>query len=61
MADDASLITQSSAALAGKREETKRANRRAILDAARIGDGPLAQAWLPHTVPLGFHGHFAPA
>jgi len=31
----------------------------AVLDAGRIQDGPLAQAWLPHTVPLGFHGLFA--
>lgn len=29
-----------------------------VLDAQRIGQGPLAQAWLPYTVPLGFHGHF---
>ena len=33
----------------------------AVLDAQRIEEGPLAQAWLPHTVPLGFHGHFAAA
>ncbi|MBO9661516.1 carotenoid oxygenase family protein [Dokdonella sp.] len=31
----------------------------AVLDAERIEDGPLAQAWLPHTFPLGFHGWFA--
>ena len=31
----------------------------AVLDARRIEDGPLAQAWLPYTVPLGFHGCFA--
>lgn len=31
----------------------------AVLDAQRVHDGPLAQAWLPYTVPLGFHGHFA--
>jgi all-trans-8'-apo-beta-carotenal 15,15'-oxygenase len=31
----------------------------AVLDAQRIEQGPLAQAWLPYTVPLGFHGHFA--
>jgi len=30
----------------------------AVLDAERVGRGPLAQAWLPYTVPLGFHGHF---
>lgn len=33
----------------------------AVLDAQRIADGPLAQAWLPYTFPLGFHGHFAAA
>ncbi len=33
----------------------------AVLDARRIGDGPLAQAWLPYSFPLGFHGHFAQA
>lgn len=31
----------------------------AVLDAERVEAGPLAQAWLPHTLPLGFHGHFA--
>ena len=31
----------------------------AVLDARRVNEGPLAQAWLPCTVPLGFHGHFA--
>lgn len=33
----------------------------AVLDAERVDDGPLAQAWLPYAFPLGFHGHFAPA
>jgi len=33
----------------------------AILDAQRVGDGPLATAWLPYAFPLGFHGHFAQA
>ena len=31
----------------------------AVLDAQRVGDGPLAQAWLPYSFPLGFHGCFA--
>ena len=31
----------------------------AVLDAQRVQGGPLAQAWLPYTVPLGFHGTFA--
>ncbi len=29
-----------------------------ILDAENLAAGPLAQAWLPHTLPLGFHGAF---
>lgn len=33
----------------------------AVLDARRIAEGPLAQAWLPYAFPLGFHGHFAAA
>jgi all-trans-8'-apo-beta-carotenal 15,15'-oxygenase len=32
-----------------------------LLDAAAIEDGPLAQAVLPYTLPLGFHGHFQAA
>jgi all-trans-8'-apo-beta-carotenal 15,15'-oxygenase len=31
----------------------------ALLDAERIGDGPVAMAWVPYTTPLGFHGWFA--
>ncbi|HDS1039231.1 TPA: carotenoid oxygenase family protein [Stenotrophomonas maltophilia] len=31
----------------------------AVLDARHVQDGPLAQAWLPYAVPLGFHGTFA--
>ena len=33
----------------------------AILDARHVADGPIAQAWLPRTIPLGFHGAFHPA
>jgi carotenoid cleavage dioxygenase len=29
-----------------------------LLDAARIDDGPIAQAVLPYVLPLGLHGHF---
>ncbi|MEO5735208.1 MAG: carotenoid oxygenase family protein [Rubrivivax sp.] len=32
-----------------------------VLDAARIENGPIAQAMLPYTLPLGFHGNFAAA
>lgn len=31
----------------------------AVLDARHVQNGPLAQAWLPYAVPLGFHGTFA--
>jgi all-trans-8'-apo-beta-carotenal 15,15'-oxygenase len=30
----------------------------ALLDARRVSDGPIATAWLPYTLPLGFHGYF---
>lgn len=30
----------------------------AVLDAERVSDGPIAHAWLPYTMPLGFHGCF---
>lgn len=33
----------------------------AVLDARRIDAGPIAEAWLPYSMPLGFHGTFAPA
>ncbi len=33
----------------------------AILDARRVAAGPVAQAWVPYTFPLGFHGTFAAA
>jgi carotenoid cleavage dioxygenase-like enzyme len=29
-----------------------------LLDAAHVEDGPIAQAVLPYTLPLGFHGNF---
>ena len=32
-----------------------------VLDAGHVDAGPIAQAWLPYAVPLGFHGHFAAA
>ncbi len=32
-----------------------------LLDAARIEDGPIAQATLPYVLPLGFHGNFTAA
>lgn len=33
----------------------------AVLDAERLEDGPLAMAWLPYPMPLGFHGCFVAA
>lgn len=33
----------------------------ALLDAARIEEGPVAEAWLDYGFPLGFHGTFAAA
>ena len=32
-----------------------------LLDVARVDDGPIAQAVLPYTLPLGFHGNFTAA
>lgn len=32
-----------------------------LLDAAHVQDGPIAQAVLPYTLPLGFHGNFTAA
>ena len=32
-----------------------------VLDARRVGDGPIAQAALPYWLPLGFHGNFTAA
>jgi carotenoid cleavage dioxygenase len=32
-----------------------------LLDAAHVEDGPIAQAILPYTLPLGFHGNFTTA
>ncbi|MDH0868199.1 carotenoid oxygenase family protein [Mitsuaria sp. GD03876] len=29
-----------------------------VFDAQRLEDGPVARAWLPYWVPLGFHGRF---
>ncbi len=32
-----------------------------LLDAAHLEDGPVAQAVLPYSLPLGFHGNFTPS
>ena len=32
-----------------------------IFDAANINNGPVARAWLPYWLPLGFHGNFTAA
>ncbi|MEO8018649.1 MAG: carotenoid oxygenase family protein [Pseudomonadota bacterium] len=31
----------------------------ALLDAEHVADGPVATAWVPYAMPLGFHGWFA--
>lgn len=33
----------------------------AVLDARRVDAGPIAEAWLPYAMPLGFHGTFRAA
>ena len=30
-----------------------------VFDARRVGDGPVARAWLDYPLPLGFHGQFS--
>ena len=37
------------------------ASHLAILDAARLEDGPVARAWFDHAVPITFHGSWVPA
>lgn len=32
-----------------------------VFDAANINNGPVARAWLPYWLPLGFHGNFTAA
>ncbi|MCY4237958.1 MAG: carotenoid oxygenase family protein [Rhodospirillaceae bacterium] len=32
-----------------------------VFDATAVAAGPIAQAWLPYPIPLGFHGTFVPA
>ncbi len=32
-----------------------------VLDAENLAAGPMAMAWLPHILPLGFHGCFVPS
>jgi len=29
-----------------------------IFKASRVSEGPICRAWLPHSIPLGFHGNF---
>jgi carotenoid cleavage dioxygenase-like enzyme len=33
----------------------------AVFDARRVDAGPVAEAWLPYSMPLGFHGTFRAA
>lgn len=39
----------------------KRRSGLSVLDARRLADGPVAQAWLDAPLPLGFHGAFVAA
>ncbi|MBM3482274.1 MAG: hypothetical protein FJX66_03120 [Alphaproteobacteria bacterium] len=32
--------------------------RLSVFEAARLSDGPIAQAALPYALPMGFHGKF---
>ena len=32
-----------------------------VFDAANVNNGPIARAWLPYWLPLGFHGNFTAA
>lgn len=48
--------------LVGTRYEARRGvTVLAVLDAARVAEGPLAEASLPYALPFGFHGHFEAA
>ncbi len=39
-------------------DTTARVTRLTLFDAGKLADGPVAQASLPYSLPLGFHGHF---
>ena len=39
----------------------KKVTRVNVIDAKHVADGPIAQASLPYSLPLGFHGNFTPA
>ena len=32
-----------------------------IFKVGKLSDGPICRAWLPHHLPLGFHGNFITA
>ena len=36
------------------------ASHLAVLDGARLEDGPVARAWFDHPVPITFHGSWLP-
>ncbi len=42
-------------------DHARGASALAVLDAACLGDGPVARAWFDHHVPITFHGNFVPA
>lgn len=39
-------------------DETRHRSRLMVVDAAHVGDGPIAEAWLPFHVPMSYHGAF---
>lgn len=39
-------------------DEGRHRSRLMIFDAAHLGDGPIAEAWLPFHVPMSYHGAF---
>ncbi len=41
-------------------DRARKASRFVVLDAGRVGDGPLAEVELPQRVPHGFHGTWIP-
>ena len=41
-------------------DEAQHRSRLMIFDAAHIDSGPVAEAWLPHHLPMSYHGAFTP-
>lgn len=41
-------------------DEVRHRSRLMVFDSAGIGDGPVAEAWLPFHLPMSYHGTFTP-